>query len=439
MKRKSQEDFIKECVAVHGNKYDYSKTIYTTAKNKIKITCRIHGDFFQNPFNHLFGKGCKKCGIQSNIDNQSSTTEDFIKKAMLVHGAVYDYSKVHYSNNENKIEIICSIHGSYFQSPSNHLAGKKCTICALKKRGLEHRLTKETFVKKAIATHGSKYSYSESNYNGIDIKIKIHCNTCNVDFYQQPNNHINGQGCNQCLDKMTSKEDFIRKSIETHGDKYDYSKSIYVDSGVKITIICNTCKLEFKQGPGSHFRGAGCVRCANIKNNNKKRKTLEQFIFEANGIHGIGRYDYSEVEYFNSNSKVLIKCNECLRKFKQIVTNHLGGKGCLKCSVKLSKPEIAWLNYLNIAESDRQIRIKKYTVDGYDVKTNTIYEFNGDFWHGNPEIYPADKINTKVNKTFGELYQKTLKKEASLKTLGYNVVSIWESDWENEKRRLKNN
>lgn len=89
--------------------------------------------------------------------------------------------------------------------------------------------------------------------------------------------------------------------------------------------------------------------------------------------------------------------------------------------------ENSWLDSLNINE--RQVRIGKYIVDGFDPLTNTIYEFNGDFWHGNPSKYNPSDINYVNNMKFGDLYEKTLVKENYLRSLGYNVVSIWESDF----------
>lgn len=59
--RKTNEEFIKECAVVHNQYYDYSKTNYTGAKNKVTITCPIHGDFEQKASHHLSGSGCKYC------------------------------------------------------------------------------------------------------------------------------------------------------------------------------------------------------------------------------------------------------------------------------------------------------------------------------------------------------------------------------------------
>lgn len=94
-----------------------------------------------------------------------------------------------------------------------------------------------------------------------------------------------------------------------------------------------------------------------------------------------------------------------------------------------SYPEKCWLDSLHICKSNRQVRIGKYIVDGYDPTTNTIYEFLGDYWHGNPKIYKPFEYNKKVGKTFGELYENTIKRNEELELLGYNVVFMWESEY----------
>ncbi len=58
----------------------------------------------------------------------------------------------------------------------------------------------------------------------------------------------------------------------------------------------------------------------------------------------------------------------------------------------------------------------------------TIYEFHGDYWHGNPNRYNPDD-ETYFGKSFGELYQKTIEREQMIKNMGFNLITIWESDW----------
>lgn len=128
------EEFIKKSKKQHKNKYDYSFVNYETAKTKIEIICPKHGVFKQTPDNHL-KHGCRKCSEEKNSEKQKSNTYDFIKKAKKIHGDKYDYSKVKYEGNRKKIEIICKEHGSWFQTPYNHIQNKGCRHCSNKSKG----------------------------------------------------------------------------------------------------------------------------------------------------------------------------------------------------------------------------------------------------------------------------------------------------------------
>lgn len=149
------------------------------------------------------------------------------------------------------------------------------------------------------------------------------------------------------------------------------------------------------------------------------------FIEKSNLIHNNG-YDYSNVKYKNAISNVDINC-KYHGIFSQKPYSHLEGRGCPKCGNRFGIKENKWLDSLNIKE--RQVRIGKYIVDGYDSITNTIYEFNGDFWHGNPNLYNPEDYNSVSKKTFGELYRNTINREKYLIKKGYNVISIWENDF----------
>ena len=80
--------------------------------------------------------------------------------------------------------------------------------------------------------------------------------------------------------------------------------------------------------------------------------------------------------------------------------------------------------------SEYKIPNTKYTADGFCIETNTIYEFHGNYWHGNPEIYDPNDTNEVANKSMGELYQKTKTREEELKQLGFNLIVIWESEFD---------
>ncbi len=128
-KKLTTNEFIERAKAIHGNKYDYSKVVYIDAHTKVCIICPEHGEFYQNPFDHLTGYGCIKCGRQKTIIKQRKKIEKFVIEAKRVHGDKYDYSKVEYKNQYIKINIICKKHGSFFQTPKSHLSGSGCPIC----------------------------------------------------------------------------------------------------------------------------------------------------------------------------------------------------------------------------------------------------------------------------------------------------------------------
>lgn len=124
---------------------------------------------------------------------------------------------------------------------------------------------------------------------------------------------------------------FIHKANIIHGDKYDYFNVEYKNSIGKINIFCKKHKTHFFQQANSHLRGIGCPTCAIEKRSEDQRKTINDFIYQANIIHG-GKYDYSESVYVNCKTKVKIFCKEHSNYFYQFPDNHTRGySGCSKC------------------------------------------------------------------------------------------------------------
>ncbi len=283
------EQFVEQANKTHKNKYDYSKVSYLHSKKIVEIICLEHGSFFQIPNSHLQGRGCSKCSKK-----YSPSTEEFIQKAQSIHDGKYDYSKVEYNNNNVKIEIICKKHGSFFQTPSHHLQNHGCPQCGGSNPG--------------------------------------------------------------------STKEFTKRVKQIHMDKYDYSKVDYINNKVKVELVCP--------------------------------------------VHG---------------------------SFFQTPKKHLVGHGCIKCSHLISKVETKWLDEQNVSKEYRQFKInidkKWFKVDGFNPETNTIYEFFGDYFHGNLKLFKKEDFNQRCRKTFGELYQKTLKRIKTFKENGYNVIYVWEKNY----------
>lgn len=193
-KKKTIEEFISEAKKIHGDKYDYSKSIYVNDKTKLRIICPIHGEFWQDPHTHLKGSGCPKCHVGGKHN-----TEIFIKIAKEVHGDKYDYSKVNYINNYTKVCIICPIHGEFWQDPHTHLKGGGCPKC-----DKSYKLSTETFIEKAREVHGNKYDYSKVVYVNYTTPVCIIC-PIHGEFWQMPKHHLNGNGCQICKDSKLEK------------------------------------------------------------------------------------------------------------------------------------------------------------------------------------------------------------------------------------------
>ena len=128
--RYETKDFIEKALIVHNNKYDYSKVRYINRDNKVEIGCKIHGYFFQNPYEHINGKGCQKCGYDTSRDKQQLDRDIFIERAIIIHDKKYDYSNIKYNNLHDNINIICKKHGIFQQSAKKHLEGQGCRKCS---------------------------------------------------------------------------------------------------------------------------------------------------------------------------------------------------------------------------------------------------------------------------------------------------------------------
>lgn len=234
------------------------------------------------------------------------TKQDFIETARIVHGNKYDYSKVEYVNNRTKVCIICPEHGEFWQTPHDHLDKCGCPFCS---------------------------SISRIN------KRKTPLNT------------------------------FLERAKEVHGDKYDYSKTVYKNAHTKISIICPE-HGEFNITPNHHLKGQGCPLCGNERKGSYQKSNTEQFINKATEIHK-GKYDYSKTDYKNNRIKVRIICPEH-GEFLQKPLDHLGGHGCPICGMKN-----------NISEKLVFDAIKQYF-------PNTIYQYRPQWLHGKTSSQSLD-------------------------------------------------
>jgi hypothetical protein len=216
---------------------------------------------------------------------------------------------------------------------------------------------------------------------------------------------------------------------------------------MKVKIRCNI-HGEFEQTPAEHLSGCGCKQCGFTKISKSKTYSTDEYIQKVKEVHQ-NIYNYTLTEYNGIYNKINVLCKEH-GIFEISASNHLRGRGCQKCQTKkqYSKAQIKWLNFIQIKDNiciqhaensnEYQIPNTRFKADGYCIETNTIYEFHGDYWHGNPNVFCNNEFNKTTKCTFGELYKSTISKAQQIIDMGFNLITIWESDWIKLKKCIIN-
>lgn len=208
------------------------------------------------------------------------------------------------------------------------------------------RLTTKEFIAEHKARLGNGYTYKKTEYktakDPVIITCKKHgdfttswygsCRTCREDAARKK---LHGN--------MITKEEFLRRAKEVHGDEYGYEK-VVIKKGASSRVTI-TCRIhgDFEQLRLVHLGGCGCKKCGHIKMrqkvagvargpNYKTRYTHEEFLEKAKRIHG-RKYIYEKTKYVKAVGKVVITC-KVHGDFYNIAAEHLQGKGCPECSLE---------------------------------------------------------------------------------------------------------
>jgi Zn finger protein HypA/HybF involved in hydrogenase expression len=196
------------------------------------------------------------------------------------------------------------------------------------------------FIKKAIKIHGDKYSYENVEYKNSATKVWIFCRELGHGLFdQRPAHHLSGKGCPKCGNKSRSttqkkpQETFIEDCRRHWGNRYGYDKVKYVNRETDVEIYCFDHKKYFSQKPLNHLNGRGCPDCGSESKIYKLRSNTEEFVKKAKIVWAGYSYNYEEVKYVDSKTKVAIVCEEHNRIFRQTPQDHLAGSnGCKDCA-----------------------------------------------------------------------------------------------------------
>lgn len=304
-----------------------------------------------------------------------SDTKSFVERAISIHGDKYDYSKVNYSSTYFKVEIICLIHGSFFQAPKTHFKGSGCKLCGTLITQKKTTKSNFKFIEDAKSKFNNNFDYSSVVYNGVHSPIKILCPE-HGEFIRTPNEFFKGHICAKCKNLPIRQKEIeeisksiIEKATIRHSSKYTYPNLQYKSGKDKINVMCSN-HGEFKIGIGIHvYSGKGCKQCWL----DRHCWTHDEIIKAFSNKHS-NRYNYSKTKFEHVRTKVIITCSEH-GDFMQSPSQHLNGAGCPKCCD--SKGETAINNYLNFNNINF---IREYTfVDCHSIE-GTRYKLRFDFY-----------------------------------------------------------
>lgn len=301
----------------------------------------------------------------------------------------YDFSKAVYNSPLYQVSgIVCHAHGAFKQYTGQLRKphGAHCPACGDVVRRAKSRLSREEFIRRAVESHNGFYSYDKVRFFNTTTKVIVTCPE-HGDFEVTPNNHMrNGDGA------------------EGRG---------------RGCPVCGAAKRGYRSDMAASARATADAKLAAF---------ARRFEDQARAIHG-DAYDYSETLYAGRRSKLTIMCPQH-GPFVQTAEHHLTREqGCPACSHHQSKGEAAILKFISAFATpvtrDRGI-IPPKELDIYVPEAKLAIEYCGEYWHGSR----AAKYEV-VSRT------RHLEKHQACAALGIHLLTVYESEWLNRPKVIK--
>jgi hypothetical protein len=251
--KKNTDSFIVEAQAIHRDAYDYSKTVYQGARDKLVVICRTHGEFEQVAYVHLkanSGEACLQCSYGKRGERNHLSLDEFMQRAIEVHQVRYDYSQVasEFGGANKAVSIVCQEHGPFRQLPIGHLSGRGCRKCAIDRLAAQYRKSTDEYIADARKVHSDLYDYSKVDYKGASDNVTIIC-AIDGPFEQSPTSHLSGIGCPRCSRRAQGAP---RNLVRAVRGEFDDARPSFV---YVITFQLPGLALQlFKVGTGSGSR-----------------------------------------------------------------------------------------------------------------------------------------------------------------------------------------
>ena len=348
-----------------------------------------------------------------------------------------------YKNEHGDMEPLLILGVSPAPAGKPHVRGQSWTVEEIRYEGrrIHRRKYDYRFVKLDQLTHGR------------DSKILVWCHECEKLFWISIHSHLTGkhsrcQSCAKC-ERWTAERVQREGPLAHPGNVYLYTavKDEHITSGKdsKIPIWCTKCQDYFRPRIHDHFgiSKSGCRKCAG-----QEPWTAERVQREGPLAHPGNIYLYTAVrpEHITagSNSKIPVWCTKCREYFWPSIHHHLttNKTGCPPCNKKgYSRAQIEWIEFCMKRDNvfihhalnggEYLIPGTLYHADGYSPQLKKIYEFHGDYWHGNLNVHDRDDVNDVNHKTMGELYDETMARDKVIREhpQGYVVEIMWEAEW----------
>ena len=252
---------------------------------------------------------------------------------------------------------------------------------------------------------------------------------------------IKPSGCPACSGRVCTDKNNLKVCFPSIAREWDYTKNeevpdmVVCGSHKKVWWKCSKCLFSWSTKVATRTRlKANCPACVNQAVSCKNNMAVNYPALAKEWLKERNILLPSEV-VVGADLKVWWKCSACGHVWKTFVYKRTQGSSCPVCArgSSVSKISQEWLDRLNIKTREYYIKDLGFTVDGFDPGTNTVYEFLGDFWHGNPDTQVFEDVNPVNKKSFGDLYKKTMNRLRLLEKSGYKVIHIWENDFNNKE------